>query len=217
MIASALQGKALVELDALDISCALSFGGIQILKNAWDRFGMDAVFSDVTDVRSRSLLKAMIFSRVLFPSSKLALSEEAKGTALSLACGLSQEEDFDEDDLYKAMDGLNGRWVGVERKLAKIQGTNEACVVLYDLTSVYFEGSGPKHLARYGYSRDHRGDRRQCLVAVATDGKGIPIHVEVLRGNRPDQKTLLGLLKTLEKRFGIRKAIFTNESSAEKY
>jgi transposase len=81
-------------------------------------------------------------------------------------------------------------------------------LVLYDLTSVYFEGAGPEHLSRYGHPRDHRGDRPQVLLAVATDLRGIPLHVQVLRGNRADTTTLQGLLRTLRRRFGIREAVF---------
>ena len=87
---------------------------------------------------------------------------------------IEQSETFDEDDLYEAMDGLNGRWVPIEKKLyteAFPQGVN---LVLYDLTSVYFEGRGPQGLGAYGYSRDHREDRPQILLAVATDIQGVP-------------------------------------------
>jgi transposase len=81
-------------------------------------------------------------------------------------------------------------------------------LVLYDLTSVYFEGQGPEHLAKYGHSRDHRSDRPQILLAVATDTEGLPIHVAVLRGNRNDTQTLQGLLHTLRRRFEIAEATF---------
>ncbi len=81
-------------------------------------------------------------------------------------------------------------------------------LVLYDLTSVYFEGHGPAHLAQYGHSRDHRSDRPQILLAVATDTEGLPLHVSVLRGNRNDTQTLQGLLHTLRRRFGIQEATF---------
>jgi transposase len=81
-------------------------------------------------------------------------------------------------------------------------------LVLYDLTSVYFEGDGPDHLAQYGHSRDHRKDRPQIILAVATDTEGLPLHVSVLRGNRNDTQTLQGLLHTLRRRFGIQEATF---------
>jgi transposase len=106
------------------------------------------------------------------------------------------------------MDALNGSWVGVEKALYARAMPTPVRVVLYDLTSVYFDGQGPRPLGRYGHSRDHRGDRPQVLLAVAADARGVPLHLEVLRGNRADNTTLLSLLKTLQRRFGIQEAVF---------
>jgi transposase len=106
------------------------------------------------------------------------------------------------------MDQLNGQWVGVEKGLYRSAFPQAVRLVLYDLTSVYFEGKGPKTLARYGHSRDHRNDRPQIILAVATDTEGLPLHVSVLRGNRNDTQTLQGLLHTLRRRFGITEATF---------
>jgi transposase len=145
----------------------------------------------------------MIFARLLFPCAKLALAEQAEGTALAQICGLSPNESFDEDDLYDAMDLLNGQWVTLEKRLYRDAFPKGVRLVLYDLSSVYFEGKGPSHLSRYGHSSDHRSDRPQVLLAVATDSEGVPLHVEVLRGNRTGGKTLQGLLATLRRRFGI--------------
>jgi transposase len=151
----------------------------------------------------------MVFGRILFPSAKLALTDHARGTLLAAACGLDQEtEDFDEDDLYAAMDELTGQWVPIERQLYKESFAQGVSLVLYDLTSVYFEGEGPAGISRYGHSRDHRSDRPQVMLAVATDAHGVPLHLEVLRGNRGDTTTLQGLLSTLRRRFGIKEAVF---------
>ena len=106
------------------------------------------------------------------------------------------------------MDGLNGHWVQIEKQLYTEALPQGVSLVLYDLSSVYFEGKGPQGLGAYGYSRDHREDRPQILLAVATDLEGVPIHLEVLRGNRADTTTLQGLLATLQRRFGIQQAIF---------
>ena len=70
------------------------------------------------------------------------------------------------------MDGLNGRWVPIEKQLYTEALPQGVSLVLYDLTSVYFEGKGPQGLGAYGYSRDHREDRPQILLAVATDTEG---------------------------------------------
>src|SRR5437016_4475110 len=103
---------------------------------------------------------------------------------------------------------LNGHWVGIEKQLYQKSFPQGVSLVLYDLTSVYFEGNGPSRISQYGHSRDHRSDRPQVLLAVATDAQGLPLHLEVLRGNRGDTTTLQGLLSTLRRRFGIREAVF---------
>ena len=64
------------------------------------------------------------------------------------------------------------------------------------------------HSDRYGHSRDHRSDRPQIILAVATDTDGLPLHISILRGNRNDTQTLQGLLQTLHRRFGITEATF---------
>lgn len=209
LIAQSLQGHCLVASETLQLTHAWSFGGLAVLHQAWDDFGLDGLFGFVHKPRTAGLLKAMILGRVLFPSAKLALVDHARGTLLAAACGLDQAtEDFDEDDLYCAMDELTGRWVPMEKRLYQQSFPQGVSLVLYDLTSVYFEGEGPAGISRYGHSRDHRADRPQVLLAVATDAQGVPLHLEVLRGNRGDTTTLQGLLRTLRRRFGIQEAVF---------
>ena len=209
LVAAALSGQTCVVLERIELSHALDYGGVAVLRDAWQRFGLEKLFAEVPQVRQRRLLQAMIFGRILFPCAKLALVEQANGTLLAAACGLCQQsETFGEDDLYEAMDGLNGRWVPIEKQLYAEAFPQGVSLVLYDLTSVYFEGKGPQGLGAYGYSRDHREDRPQILLAVATDQEGVPIHLEVLRGNRADTTTLQGLLASLQRRFGIEQAIF---------
>lgn len=209
LLTDALRGKTMVPLEEVELSSALDYGGLAVLRRAWEDFGLSSLFEKIPSKRDRSLLQAMIFGRILFPSSKLGLAKEAEGSLLAAACGLEQSsEKFDEDDLYEAMDQLNGRWVTVEKELYRKAFPDAVSLVLYDLTSVYFEGKGPVGMAQYGYSRDHRGDRKQVLLAVATDSEGVPIHLEVLRGNRGDTTTLQGVLNTLRRRFGIKEAIF---------
>lgn len=209
LIAQSLRGQSFLPSDQLDLAEALSFGGLALLHQSWDQLGLDRLFEGLNQARAVGLLKAMIFGRVLFPSSKLALVDHARGTLLAAACGLDQAtEDFDEDDLYEAMDQLTGRWVDMEKRLYTTGFPQGVSLVLYDLTSVYFEGDGPAGLSRYGHSRDHRSDRPQVILAVAADAQGVPIHLEVLRGNRGDTTTLQGLLSTLRRRFGIKEAVF---------
>ena len=198
LIAQSLRGQTFVATDEVGLSDAWSFGGLAVLRHSWDALELDRLFGSVASARQAGLLRAMVFGRILFPSSKLALVDQARGTLLASACGLDQaSEDFDEDDLYAAMDELTGRWVGMEKQLYREAFPEGVSLVLYDLTSVYFEGDGPLGISQYGHSRDHRSDRPQVLLAVAADTRGVPLHLEVLRGNRGDTTTLQGLLATL--------------------
>ena len=209
LIGAALKGSEPIPGEELRLDQALDYGGIAVLKEAWEKYGLDRLFEHLGEERDRKLLKAMIFARVLFPSSKLKLADRARGTVLTAACGLDpQKESFDEDDLYRAMDSLTANWVKVEQALYNATFPESVSLVLYDLTSVYFEGRGPWHLSQYDYSRDHRADRKQVLLAVATNTEGVPLHIEVLRGNRDDNSTLAPLLHTLRRRFKIKNAIF---------
>ena len=208
LVAASLKGQDFLSAEQCQLNQALDYGGLAVLNDAWLRFQLGDLFQDIGSVRQRGLIKAVILSRLLFPCAKLSLAQKAQGTWLAQACGLDAEESFDEDDIYYAMDQLNGRWVGMEKQLYQGAFPQAVRLVLYDLTSVYFEGKGPEHLARYGHSRDHRGDRPQIILAVATDTEGLPLHVSVLRGNRNDTQTLQGLLHTLRRRFGIAEATF---------
>ena len=208
LITGALRGKTFVPAQELALENALSYGGLAVLRDAWQRLGLASVLEGIPAERDRQLVQAMIFGRLLFPCAKLALAQQAEGTLLAQACGLPAAETFDEDDLYAAMDQFNGRWAPMEKALYRKAFPEQVRLVLYDLTSVYFEGKGPKDLGRYGHSRDHRPDRRQIILAVATDLEGTPIHLEVLHGNRADNSTLIGLLKTMQRRFGIKEAMF---------
>ena len=209
LISQSLRGQSFVAGESLQLAQAWSFGGLAILHQAWEDFGLGTIFNFVANGRTAGLLKAMTLGRILFPSAKLALVDHARGTLLAAACGLDQAtEDFDEDDLYAAMDELNGQWVGIEKQLYARSFPQGVSLVLYDLTSVYFEGDGPEGTSQYGHSRDHRSDRPQVLLAVATDAQGVPLHLEVLRGHRGDTTTLQGLLASLRRRFGIREAVF---------
>lgn len=200
--------SCLVPSDSLGLHDALGFGGIAVLEDAWERYHLDDVLGGVNDAQDRGRIKAMVFSRLLFPGSKLSLKTRSADSVLAAACGL-EKDDLDEDRLYEAMDALSGKWVGIEKSLFTGAYPDAPTLVLYDLTSSYFDSAKNKKLAAYGHSRDHRRDRPQVILALATGPDGVPIHMEVLKGNRADNSTLLPLLENLRRRFGITKVIFS--------
>jgi len=85
-------------------------------------------------------------------------------------------------------------------------------MVFFDTTSIYFEGNGGKEIGRYGYSKDHRPDRKQMIVGVVIDNNGMPICCEMLPGNTTDVKTLLPVVERLKSRFGIRRFCIVGDS-----
>src|SRR5438046_6998026 len=143
LISQSLQGRSFVAAESLQLSEAWNCGGLMVLHQAWEEFGLSTIFDFVADARMAGLLKAMTLGRILFPSAKLALVDHARGTLLAAACGLEQaSEDFDENDLYAAMDELSGKWVGMEKQLYAQSVPRGVWLGLYDLTSGSCEGGG---------------------------------------------------------------------------
>lgn len=159
----------------------------------------------------RNLCMAMIASRILFPSSKLATSRaldpETRLSTLAQECELP--EDFDENDLYAAMDWLQPRQPRIEKALAS-RHFHEGSLVLYDLTSSYFEGKSCP-LARLGYSRDGKKGKLQIVYGLLCNRAGIPVAVEVFEGNTADPMTLATQIKKLRQRFGLRHLVLVGD------
>jgi hypothetical protein len=140
LIVASLQGQDFLPADQVQLHEALDYGGLAVLNDAWSRFRLGQLFLDMGSPRQRGLLRAVIYSRLLFPCAKLSLAQRAEGTWLAQACGLDPEESFDEDDIYAAMDQLTGHWVSFEKQLYQRAFPQSVRLVLYDLTSVYFGG-----------------------------------------------------------------------------
>lgn len=160
--------------------------------------------------KKRSLVLAMIVARVLDPRSKLAtargLNSETCFSSLSEILGLEQA---DEDELYEAMDWLFSQQELIENELAKIHLT-EGALVLYDVSSTYFEGTQCP-LARYGYNRDKKKGFLQIVFGLICDKRGCPIAVEVFEGNTSDTTTITAQIEKVRHRFGIRQVVWVGD------
>jgi hypothetical protein len=148
--------------------------------------------------RGRDLAIALVAARLVAPASKLATAALLGQSTLGAACGV---EGADENELYGAMDWLTARQPRVERSLAA-RHLGPGSLVLYDLTSVYMEGSHCA-LARHGHSRDHRPDRPQIEFGLLTDERGCPVAVEAFPGNTADPATVETQIEKLRVRFGL--------------
>lgn len=154
----------------------------------------------------RDVVCAMIAARIVAPHTKLATTRWWHTTTLAQDFGVA---DADENDLYAAMDWLLARQDTIQKKLAARHLANGA-VVLYDLSSSYFEGASCP-LARLGYSRDGRKGMLQVNYGLLTDARGCPVAVSVYEGNVGDSQTLLPEIKRLRERFGIERMVMVGD------
>jgi hypothetical protein len=148
--------------------------------------------------------------RLLAPGSKLAtargLAEATRTSTLSPALKLPA---VDEDDLYAALDWLLARQGAIEQALAR-RHVQAGQLVLYDVTSTYFEGRRCP-LAKRGHSRDGKRDTLQIVFGVLTNAAGCPVAVEVFDGNTGDPKTLTAVLTKVRQRFGLERLILVGD------
>ena len=198
LIERSLRGERLVPAgEALSIRRSLPHGHVAAVLGLIRSLGLPGIL-DRRPSRMRDLATALVAGRLIAPASKLATATLLGQSTLGAACGV---EGADENELYAAMDWLLARQPRVEAALAR-RHLGSGSLVLYDLTSVYVEGSHCP-LARHGHSRDHRPDRPQVEFGLLTDARGCPVAVEAFPGNAADPATVESQVDKLRVRFGL--------------
>ena len=198
----ALAGEALVaagELFATERS--LPHGHVRAVMALARTLGL-ARLLDRAPSRERSLALAMIVQRLLAPGSKLACTRQLSQSTLAEELELGA---VDADELYAALDWLGERQDRIEARLAR-RHLAEGTLVLYDVSSSYFEGRSCPLLGR-GYSRDRRRGSLQIIYGLVCDPDGRPIAIEVFAGGMHDHQTLLAQVEKLRHRFGLRTVV----------
>ena len=209
-----LKGGTVIGTGDLEIERALPHGHVaaalaMIRKVALDRL----ILSTAKDPMSRrycDLVVAMMVDRLIAPRSKLgfvrAVDEESAISSLGAVLGLGKVK---EREAYEALDWLLERQTRIENGLAR-RHLEDGVLVLYDVTSSYFEGRCCP-LARYGHSRDHRGDRPQIVYGLLCTREGLPIAVEVFDGNTADPSTLRAQVEKVKDRFAISRMVLVGD------
>src|SRR3990172_10149369 len=172
-------------------------GHVEAVRVAMRGVGLEALVASRPS-RQRALVCAMVAARVLSPHTKLATTRWWHSTTLADEFGVA---DANEDELYAAMDWLLERQPHIEKKLAA-RHLRAGGLVLYDLSSSYFEGSCCP-LARIGHNRDGKKNKLQVNYGLVSAPGGCPVAVSVYEGNTADAKTLLPQVKRLREDFGI--------------
>jgi transposase len=202
---SALSGSAAAPAtplpDAFRISRSFPHGHVAAVLGCLRNLQLDDVL-DPAPGRQRDLVIAMIVARIIEPASKLATARGLHCDTLHHSLGETLRLDSaDETELYQAMDWLLPQQARIEQALAK-RHLAQGGLVLYDLTSTYFEG---RHcpLAKLGHSRDDKSGTLQIVFGLLANAAGCPVAVEVFAGNTSDPKTVASQVDKLRQRFGL--------------
>ena len=200
-----------VRLKGIRIERSRQFGDVYLALALWRGVGLAELCAQLLPagkerVAWEKIAAVLVAARLCAPSSELHIAEDwYRRTALA---DLLQLDDalLNKDRLYRALDRLLVHKAAIEAHLSRRAGELFALdneVLLYDVTSTYFEGEAELNpLAQRGYSRDHRGDRKQVLIALVVTFDGFPLGYEVFAGNVHDSKTLQTIVAAMEARHG---------------
>lgn len=208
-------GQEATSTVAPELLLARDFGHIHAVGGVWDALGLSAVL-DQCRIAGRSssavsaLVRLLVVNRICDPCSKLALLEWLE----SVWTGDQYPPSY--HHLLRAMDRLIGIKETAEPLIAKrlLAERDEVDLVFYDITSTYFEGErsvGEDDVRRYGYSRDHRCDRRQVVIGMVMTRDGIPLCHHVFPGNTVDKSTVVAVVTDLKQRFNLKRVVFVGD------
>ena len=208
--ADALDGVQ-VKLKEIELRRPRAFGSYWLGCELWRQLGLGVFWEGRLgggreEVPWAKVLELLVVSRLVSPGSEFRLhrqgfDQSAMGDLLGSSFAVAEK-----DRLYRCLDRI------VEHKAALFDHLRQCWqdlfqarfdILLYDLTSTYIEGEGeeiPK--AKYGYSRDHRFDCRQVVIALVVTPEGFPLAYEVMEGNTSDRTTLRGFLAKVEAQYG---------------
>ena len=177
----------------------------------WQFLGLDDIVNrhlpqGQETVRPADIVAIEVINRLCQPCSEFALAEHwYASTALEDLLGVPDAA-VTKDRLYRTLDRLRGAQVAIENDLKAQLGTLfqlDYELLLYDLTSTYFEGLAEDNdLAKRGYSRDHRSDCKQIVIALIVTRDGFPLAHQTFAGNTRDLKTVKHIVNDIEDRFG---------------
>jgi transposase len=202
-----------VEVDAskVRVENCRQFGGPWLALELIRRLGLDEFFEDIMPRAQESVpwsvsALILIIARLCEPSSELYISEQwYPKTALADLLGVPSAR-VDDNRLYRALDQLLPHKEALEGFLKNRLGELfdlEYDLLLYDITSTYFEGQQDGNpLAQRGYSRDQRSDCKQVCLGLVVSRCGMPLGYEVFAGNTADVTTVEQIVETMERRYG---------------
>jgi transposase len=187
------------------------FGDCYLGLELWKRLGLAEFFAqhldvDAADVAWSRVAAVLAINRLCAPGSELAVEQHwYPATALDDLLHIGKGK-INDTRLYRCLDRLLPLKSKIEQHLKQRYGElfqAEFDVLLYDLTSTYVEGAAEENpLMQRGYSRDHRPDCEQLVLALIVNPDGFPFSYELFDGNRADVTTVEAILRTVERKYG---------------
>ena len=210
LVRRALKGESLVNPEsAFRCRRSLPHGHVAAVLGFLHQLGLHSLIARPAS-RQRYLVVAMIVARIIDARSKLATARGLNpDSAVSSLGHLLQLGSVDENELYAAMDWLLARQRGIEQRLAK-RHLHDNTLLLYDLTSTFFEGHTCP-LARRGHSRDGKRGSLQIVFGLLCTADGCPIAVEVFEGSTSDPKTVAAQVDKIRHRFGLQRVVLVGD------
>jgi transposase len=200
-----------VELKRVRVECARQFGGVWLGYELLQRLGLIKFLAEQLaigreDIPWATMSLVLVLARWCDPWSELHLAEQGyESMALADLLGVPAEK-VNEDRLYRALDHILPHKDGLEKHLKQRLGElfqMEYDLLLYDVTSTYFEGQAKNNpQAQRGYSRDRRPDCKQVNIALVVSRQGLPLGYEIFAGNRHDATTVEDMVNAIEEKYG---------------
>ena len=208
---------ARVLLNKVRLERTRQFGACWLGLELWKRLEMDRFFEatvddDPADVPWSCVAALLAINRLCAPGSELAIEQRwYPSTALDDLLGI-EEGKINDTRLYRCLDRILPYKTKLERHLKERYGELFGAdfeVLLYDLTSTYVEGAAENNpMMRRGYSRDHRPDCEQMVIALIVNSEGFPFSYETFDGNRADVSTMETSLRMVERKYGKARRIW---------
>ena len=202
---------ARVVLNKVRLERARQLGQCFLALELWRRLGLDKFWEGLLDdqpaeVPWSRVAAVLAINRLCAPGSELAIEERwYPTTALDDLLAIPQGR-LNDTRLYRCLDRLLPHKTKLERHLRERYGElfgAEFDVLLYDLTSSYVEGAAEKDpMLQRGYSRDHRPDCKQVVLALIVNAEGFPLSYETFEGNRTDVTTVEAVMRMVERKYG---------------
>src|SRR5436305_1513591 len=208
---------ARVLLDKVRLERTRQFGSCWLGLQLWKRLELDRFFEQVldeqvADVPWSRVAAVLAINRLCAPGSELAIEQRwYPSTALDDLLGIEAGK-INDTRLYRCLDRILPHKTKLEQHLKDRYGAlfgAEFDLLLYDLTSTYVEGAAEKNaMMRRGYSRDHRPDCEQMVIALIVNQEGFPYSYETFDGNRGDVSTMETILRMVERKYGKARRIW---------